>query len=329
MKGNAVKYRLVLLIVSVFSTVIVATAAEVVGRPVKVAAAAIGYGGEYKEKMAMALEHIHVAAKHDVDILCLPEAFCGDKPESVPGTTTDLMSTLAREYGMYIICPIVEQFESKVYNTAVLLDRQGNIAGKYRKIFVFWSENVNAGEATVPVFDTEFGRIAMLTCFDLNFPELWLQAEQRDVDIMFWPSAFGGGKPLNGYASIHAYYIVAVGDGDMIDMTGEPIPTENPMGNLHIATIDLDRTLVHKDYTREKVKKLLDEHAGEVELERDWHPEGWFMLRAAKAGVLVRQLLYDYEIETLREYRHRSREQINARREAGERIVADDQGNPK
>ena len=304
-------------------------AADLPGRPVTIAAAAIGCGGEYKEKMAMALEHIHVAAKHDVDILCLPEMFCGDKAEPVPGPTTDLMGTLANEYGMYIICPLLEQSEDKVYNTAVLLDREGNIVGKYRKIFVFWGEDVHAGEAEVPVFDTDFGRIAMLTCFDLNFPELWMQAERQNVDIVFWPSAYGGGKPLNGYASINAYYIVAVGDGDMIDMTGEPIPTENPTGKLYIATLDLDRTLVHKDYTRSKIKQLLDEHGEEVVLEKDWHPEGWFMLHAIKPGVLVRQLLREYEIETLREYRHRSREQINERRKAGKRIGADKNGKPK
>lgn len=323
------KYTAALFIASVFVAVFAANAAEVIGRPVTIAAAAIGYGGNYEEKMATAIEHVHAAGKLDVDILCLPEVFNGSEAEPVPGPTTNIMAALAQQYGMYIICPILESHEDRVYNTAVLLDRAGNIAGRYRKIFVFWGENVHAGEATVPYFDTDFGRIAMLTCFDLNFPELWQQAEMNDVELMFWPSAFGGGKPLNGYASIHAYYIVAVGDGDIIDMTGEAIETETPMGKLHVATLDLDRTLVHKDYTREKIKRLLDEHAGEVELERDWHPEGWFMLRALKHGVLVRNLCKEYEIETLREYRRRSREQINARREAGERIAADEQGKPK
>ncbi len=300
-----------------------------VGRPVVVAAAAIGCGGDYDKKLPLAIEHLHAAGKAGADIVCLPEEFSGGPPEPVPGPTTEAVAALAKQYGMYVICPLKERFEDQEYNTAVLLDRAGEIAGRYRKIFVFWSENVHAGEARVPCFDTDFGRISILTCFDINFPELWLEAARNGSEIVFWPSAFGGGFPLNGYAGIHAYYLVSAGDGDFIDMTGEAIaPTSKPLDGLHITTLDLDRTLVHKDYTRDKIKRLLEAHPDEIVLERDWHPEGWYMLRALKPGVRVRDLCRRHDIETLQEYRLRSREQINARRAAGVRIGADSNGIP-
>lgn len=299
------------------------------GRPVMVAAAAIGCGGDHAEKMDLAVKCLHAAGAAGADIVCLPEEFCGGASEPVPGPTTGAIAALAKQYGMYVICPLVEQAGDREYNTAVLIDRAGEIAGRYRKIFVFWGENRHAGDSGVPCFDTDFGRIAILTCFDLNFPELWREASDKGAEIVFWPSAYGGGFPLRGYAGIHAYYIVAVGNGDFIDMTGETIaPASSPMDRLHVATLDLDRTLVHKDYNREKVAGLLKAHPDEIILERDWDPEGWYLLRAVKPGVHVRDLCRGNNIENLWEYRLRSREQINARRTAGLRIGADSRGIP-
>lgn len=299
------------------------------GRPVVVAAAAIGCGGAYTEKMDLAVKCLHAAGAAGADIVCLPEEFSGGAAESVPGPTTGVVATLAKEYGMYVVCPLVEQAGDREYNTAVLIDRAGDIAGRYRKIFVFWGENRHAGEAGVPCFDTDFGRIAILTCFDLNYPELWREASDQGAEIVFWPSAYGGGFPLKGYAGIHAYCVVSVGNGDFIDMTGEGIPpASTPMDRLHIATLDLDRTLVHKDFNREKVAALLEAHRAEITLERDWDPEGWYMLRAVKPGVRVRDLCRGSDIENLWEYRLRSREQINARRAAGLRIGANRRGIP-
>ncbi|MHC4519314.1 MAG: hypothetical protein ACYTAS_12050, partial [Planctomycetota bacterium] len=93
-----------------------------------------------------------------------------------------------------------------------------------------------------------------------------------------------------------------------------------------IATLDLDRSFVHMDFHRAKVKKLLAEHADEITAEREPPDSGsdprapWWLLRATKPGVRVRTLLKEYEIETLREYQHRSREQINERRDKGQRV---------
>jgi hypothetical protein len=73
----------------------------------------------------------------------------------------------------------------------------------------------------------------------------------------------------------------------------------------------LDRTLVHKDFTKEKVDKLLREHPGEVGEEQPLDMENWYLLRSLKPGIRARDLCKQYQIETLREYRQRSREQIN------------------
>jgi hypothetical protein len=294
------------------------------GRQVKVSAICIGCGGSHEEKLKLAIEHLHMAGKNGVDVACLPEEFAGMKAEPVPGPTTNAVAELARQYHMYVICPIREQAGDREYNTAVLIDRKGEVVGYYRKVFVFWGEGVHCSTEGVKAFETDFGRICILTCFDLNYPELWQRCDELDADIVFWPSAYGGGSPLNAYAVLYHYYIVPVGAGNIMDITGKPVkPVEKPLPKQFIATLDLDRSFAHYDFNREKVEKMLKEHEGEMKVERNLSDEDlapWWLFKATKPGIRTRDILGEHKIETLREYQHRSRRQINEAREKGERI---------
>lgn len=298
--------------------------AKLPGKPVKVAAICIGFGGEREAKLKEAIDQLHTAGRNGVDIACLPEEFAGTEAEPIPGPTTNAVAKLAEQYNMYVICPIREQAGDKQYNTAVLLDRKGEVAGYYRKVFVFWGEGLHLSTEGVKVFETDFGRISILTCFDLNYPELWQKCDDLDVDIVFWPSAYGGGSPLNAMAILYHYYIVPVGAGNIIDITGKTCSDiEKPQPKQFIATLDLDCAFAHHDFNREKVKKMLEEHAGEIEVQRNLSEEDlapWWLFKAIKPGVSVRKLLKEYKIETLREYQHRSRKQINEARKEGKRI---------
>lgn len=294
------------------------------GRQVKVAAICIGFGGEREAKLKQAIDHLHTAGKNGVDIACLPEEFAGTTAEPVPGPTTNAIAKLAKQYNMYVVCPIREQAGDRQYNTAVLIDRKGEVAGYYRKVFVFWGEGLHLSTEGVKVFETDFGRISILTCFDLNYPELWQKCDDLDVDIVLWPSAYGGGSPLNAMAILYHYYIVPVGVGNIIDITGKTCPNiEKPRPKQFIATLDLDRAFAHHDFNRKKVEKMLAEHKDEIVVERNLSDEDlapWWLFKATKPGVTVRKLLKEYGIETLREYQHRSREQINQARKEGKRI---------
>ncbi|UCD49356.1 MAG: carbon-nitrogen hydrolase family protein [Phycisphaerales bacterium] len=297
------------------------------GRQVKVAAICIGFGGDHARKLKLAIDHLHTAGRNGVDIACLPEEFAGTEAEPIPGRTTQAVARLARQYRMYIICPIREQAGDEQYNTAVLIDRQGQIVGRYRKVFVFWGEGLHCSRDGVKVLETDVGKIGILTCFDLNFPELWQQCEALDADVVFWPSAYSGGAPLNAYAILYHYYIVPVGVGNIIDITGQTVEDiERPRDQQFIATLDLDRCFVHLDFHREKVNKLLAEHGDKLQAEQVPPTSGtdprapWWLFRATKPGVRVRALLKKYGIETLHDYQKRSRRQINERRQKGERV---------
>jgi hypothetical protein len=286
---------------------------------VKICAICIGTGGaDYQTKINMAIEYLHIAGKNGVNIACLPEAFASNNPESIRGQTTETIAKLAKQYDMYIICPIYEKANDCIYNTAILIDRKGKIIDYYRKIFVFWGENVNLSNEGVKTFNTDFSRIAILTCFDLNFAELWHEADAQNAEIVFWPSAYGGGMPLNAYAMLYHYYIVPVGWGNIIDITGENIKDViSPKENLFITDLDIDRTFIHENFTGDKVKKMLDEYTGEILIEKHYTMEAWWLLKSINDNISVRKLCREYEIETLREYQHRSRSQINEIRKVG------------
>lgn len=296
------------------------------GRSVKVAAIAIGRTGnrdqsQHDKKLRLALDHLETAGQQGVDISCLPEEFAGTTPEAIPGPTTQAVAELAKKYHMYVVCPICEHADDgREYNTAVLLDREGKVQGRYREVFIWWTENLHPSKEGVPVFDTDFGRIAILSCFEPNFDEAWQEAERKGAEMILWPSGYGGGMPLNSYAMIHNYYVVCAGWGNVIDILGKNIETiAKPRPQQFIATIDLDRTLIHGDFNDDKVAKLLREHPDEVGSER-LKMENWYLLRSLKAGVRVRDLCKQYQIETLRDYRHRSREFINDARVKGKRV---------
>lgn len=291
------------------------------GRQVKVSAICIGFGGPREAKMKLAIEHLRTAGKNGVDIACLPEEFAGTTAEAIPGPTTDAVAKLAEQYNMYVICPIREQAGKEQYNTAVLIDRKGRIAGTYRKVFVYWGEKLHCSREGVKVFETDFGRIGILTCFDINFAELWQECDAKDVEIVFWPSAYGGGMPMNAYAMLYHYYVVPVGAGNIIDITGKTLTqVAKPRDKQFIATLDLDRTFIHSNFNSAKVARLLKGHKGKVVTERWYGMESWWLLKAVAPGVRVRDLCRKYKIETLRQYQHRSRKQINQARKQGKRI---------
>lgn len=121
------------------------------------------------------------------DFICLPEFFTGapwympgrDQYKdrityTVPGLITDELGVIAKKYNTYILCgTFVEEEAGKYYNTSVMLDSQGQIAGKARKIHRYASEllHVEPGKEQLLV-DTPFGKIGVCVCSDYWIPEM-------------------------------------------------------------------------------------------------------------------------------------------------------------
>jgi predicted amidohydrolase len=114
--------------------------------------------------------------------------------ETIPGNTTRSLGRLARKYGLYVAVglPEIDPLTNRFYNSAALIGPSGKLVGKYRKrSHLLESSWASIGEGDIPTFDTPYGRLAVVICADLFYPELSRLAAVKGTDIMLAPSNVG------------------------------------------------------------------------------------------------------------------------------------------
>jgi predicted amidohydrolase len=124
----------------------------------------------------------------------------------VPSPTTDKVADIARRYSMYVIAPIYEIEGEKIYNTAVVFDRKGNIIGKHRKTLMPVLETwlVTNGDE-YEVFRTDFAAIAIATCWEIYYPEIASIYALKGADIIFNPTMGKDNIPGKGLETAHMF----------------------------------------------------------------------------------------------------------------------------
>lgn len=292
-----------------------------IGRPVRIVSLS------FRDK---GLEEISELVDRDgargADLLILPETWRGQKdPEPLEGQTLTKMANLAQKHRTYIVCPIDRREGKRRLNSAVLIDRSGRVAGVYDKVYPYWSEfdlkpPVEIGEAP-RVFQTDFGRLGLAICFDVNFPEIWQRLADQGAELVVWPSAYSAGTSLQAHALNHHFYIVSstqTRDCIVYDLTGEELLYQKSKDvNVTRITLDLDRGIYHQNFNIERRDKLLRDHGDAVKQVKWLDREQWFVLQAQKPGVSARALAKEYGLEELRDYKTRSRRAIDLRRGRG------------
>jgi predicted amidohydrolase len=260
-----------------------------------------------------------------VDLIALPETWTNqslNRPETLDGPVISAMSALAREHKTYIVCPLDRQDGERRVNSAVLIDRAGEVAGIYDKVYPYWGEfdllPAVAIGSDAPVFATDFGKVGLSICFDVNFPEVWQELADNGAELVIWPSAYSAGTTLQAHALMYHYYIVTATQTAnclVYDLDGQEMLYEKS-GDINISriTLDLDRGIYHENFNLEKRDCLLAEHGDDVELERHLPREQWFILRAKRPDVSARALAHAYGLEELRDYISRSRRLIDEMR---------------
>jgi beta-ureidopropionase len=149
------------------------------------------------------------AAAEGAQITCLQEIFNGPyfpaeqdpkwyaTAERDDGPTVTRMRELAREHGMALVVPFYEEAQPGVYyNSAVVIERDGSVLGKYRKTHIpqvgpcFWEKfYFKPGNLGYPVFDTSVGRVGLIICYDRHFPEVARELGLKGAELVFNPSA--------------------------------------------------------------------------------------------------------------------------------------------
>ncbi|WP_395753570.1 carbon-nitrogen hydrolase family protein [Prosthecobacter sp.] len=137
------------------------------------------------------------AAKQKADLVVLGETLTyygtgktmEECAEPVPGPSTEYFGKLAKEHSLYIVAGLVEREGKTLYNTAALLGPDGTLVGKYRKVTLPRGE-IEAGITPghdYPVFDTRFGKVGMMVCYDGFFPEVARALTVKGAEIIAWP----------------------------------------------------------------------------------------------------------------------------------------------
>lgn len=103
----------------------------------------------------------------------------------------DGYSVLAKKHGMYIILCVGEARNDGLHNYAIIIGRDGKEVGRYEKTHISQPEhllypNIKSGNC-LPVFDLDFGRIGIITCYDLSFPEISIIYALKGADVIFYP----------------------------------------------------------------------------------------------------------------------------------------------
>lgn len=194
------------------------------------------------------------AANQKADIVCLPEGITLvgttlnyiSASEPIPGPTTKFLGGIARKYKLYIVAGILERNGDTVFNTAVLLDRDGNLAGKYRKVSLPQEEidgGITPGDS-FSVFDTDFGRIGLMICWDVTFPEPARLLAEKGAEIIFLP-IWGGNLNLTKARAIENQVYVVSSTYDMItavfDQEGEVMKEATDKDPVIVVDIDLNK----------------------------------------------------------------------------------------
>jgi N-carbamoylputrescine amidase len=160
--------------------------------------------------LEQASAQVQKAAAAGADIICLPELFRShyfcqrtdpsifDLAEPIPGPTTEALAKEAREHGVVVVASIFERRSAGIYhNTAAVIDADGSLLGIYRKMHIpddplyYEKYYFTPGDLGFRTFDTRFGKIGVLVCWDQWFPEGARLTALQGAQVLLYPTAIG------------------------------------------------------------------------------------------------------------------------------------------
>lgn len=255
------------------------------GDSLRVAAVQMNSAGDRAANLETALGLIDRAVAAGARLVALPEiwSYLGpdsgnrDSAEPIPGPTIDRLADRARRHGIYVHAGSIFEQESgdpRLFNTTAMLDPDGNLIAKYRKIHLFdvvldgvatfeESATVSPGDEIV-VVDVDGMSIGLAICYDLRFPEVFRLLALRGAEAIVMPAAFTmtTGKDhwevlLRARAIENGVFLVApaqvgrhepdkwcFGRSMIVDPWGTVVATAPDIETIVLA--DLDRALLHR-----------------------------------------------------------------------------------
>lgn len=266
------------------------------------------------EKMTDAvLDILREAAPFSPDVVCLPEVFpfayvdkkttLQEKVE-ISQKVIELFASFSRENNCYTVCPCYTTRNGNIYNSAVVLDRAGKRAGSYEKIHLpenEINEGLTCGPLFQPVILTDFGTLGVQICFDIEWDDGWSMLRKQGAEIIFWPSAFAGGRAVNTKAWQHKCFVATATNKNsarLCDISGEIITQTgiwNP--NLYCGSVNLEKLFLHTWPSVNRFDDIRRKYGRRIRI-TTFHEEEWTIIESLSAEIKVRDVLDEFGLQT-------------------------------
>jgi predicted amidohydrolase len=260
----------------------------------KVAVVQLKSSSDKKANLQKAKEYIKKAKNRGADFVLLPEmymAFLHPKlgqsryteiAEPLDGPFVSGLAECAKENQLYIICGIFESKageNTRTFNTTVFLGRNGELLQAYHKTHLYDAFNYKESDSIIPgstpqdVIETEFGKVGMMVCYEIRFPEISRRLAMKGADFLFIPAAWVDGVMkeehwktlLRARAIENTVYVFAAdqignnfsGQSMIIDPMGVVKANAGEEETIILSEIDLERI----QRVREKLPSVTDRRA--------------------------------------------------------------------
>jgi len=206
-----------------------------------------------QDSLSRFLDYVRAQVQR-ADLLVLPEGVTEvgngktylEVAEAIPGPSTAALGALARDLHTYLVAGLVEREGPAAYNTAVLIDRNGALIGKYRKVYLPREEiegGLTPGDG-YPVFETDFGKLGIMICWDIQYADPARALALGGAEVLALP--IWGGNATLGHARAIENHVFLVSSGydyatEIVDPDGEVVAKADAMPGIAAADIDLSR----------------------------------------------------------------------------------------
>ena len=270
--------------------------------------------GKYREMIKKMLRRMEEVIQYEPDIICLPEAFpfvnltVGRPPldevaEAPIGPISGPFAEFAGKHHCYVVCPIYTKENGRYYNAAVFIDRAGKLLGEYRKIHPTIGEikrGIAPGSLEPAVFMTDFGIVGAQICFDIEWSDGWRKLRKAGAEMVFWPSAFGGGLMVNTKAWENKYCVVSStrkGTTKICDISGENVAWTGNFAHWVCAPVNLEKVLLHTWPYCERFNDIQAKYGRKIRI-KTFHEEEWTVIESRSADVKVADVVREFELKT-------------------------------
>jgi predicted amidohydrolase len=256
----------------------------------------------------------------ELDITILPEhsapfadGTAEQVAERIDGRTITAMAEKARQHHTYIAAPVHLRQDDQVFNSIVMLDRNGRPLGTYHKVFPVTMTDGSLEHGVTPGrdfpgFDLEFGRVGVQICWDIAFPEGWQALGDQETELVLYATDPIGLLGLKSHAWQHNYYIAGATHrppAAVIDPTGHVIATTSADREVLVVRVDLDYRVLNSNCLWTWPESRRTECADRIKLE--WREEAWlYLVTSLDAGMPVRRFMEMEGLLTGRERRARN-----------------------